>query len=143
MGASSHACVVSSRAVSSCYGANEPKERQQIRIGDGTVGGCRKSRGWMWWWSRTALISTASKWVSARLLEQNPPRAGRGERSEALGSSPARTCTAARMCEHRRSAAVSKQLIKSLSALCVSKAEALQNAKGLHDSQVQRPGGSS
>lgn len=101
------------------------------------------SRGWKWWWSRTALISTASKWVSARLLEQNPPRAGRGERSEALSGSPARTCTAARMCEHRRSAAVSKPLMKSLSTVCVSEAESLQNAKRLHESQVQRPGGSS
>ena len=47
----------------------------------------------------------------------------------------------ARMCEHRCSAAVSKKLIKSVSAACMSETGALLKAKGPYDSQVQRPGG--
>lgn len=54
---------------------------------------------------------------------------GRGERSEGLGCSSMGTCIAAGMCEHHCSAVVSKQLIKSLSTACVSKAGTLQKAK--------------
>lgn len=58
-----------------------------------------------------------------------------------LSGSPIRICITARMCEQCCSAAVSKKLIKSISAACMSETGALLKAKSLYDSQVQRPGG--
>lgn len=98
------------------------------------------NRGWMWSWIRTELIHSLEVGQYKVIWSRKHPWVEQGKGLKCLA---ALLSGPARMHEHPHSAVASKQLIKSLSAACVSKAGALQKAKRLYDSQVQRPGGQS